>query len=49
MSKTGLLVNTINAIPPLPICRQDKHRDSSICIMVTVKYLVYTYSNKTQW
>jgi len=48
MSKNGLLVNTINAIPPMPICRQDKHRDSCICIMITVKLLDYTFSNKKQ-
>ena len=49
MSKTGLLFNMINAIPPLAIWRQDKHRDSCICIMMTVKHLVYTFSNKKQW
>ena len=46
MYKTGLLVNMINAITPLLICLQDKHRDSSICIMMTLKLLDYTLKEK---
>ena len=46
MSKTVLLVNMINVITSLPICRQDKNRDSSICIMMPVKHLVYKFSKK---
>ena len=36
------------ATSPLPICLQDKHRNKSISIMKTVKYLFYTASNTKQ-
>jgi hypothetical protein len=39
-------VKFCGAIPPFPICLQDKHRNNSIPIMIPVKHSVCTASNK---